>query len=171
MTESKEWLLHKRAKIYGNKSNKPPIVNTGVVFDKVDSSENNNSNSSNSLNKSSNKLRYNYDYLKNVIIEGRYAVNDPSDEILKFYKVDIPKEGKYVGYLFLSVQASYELFSIKNSQHRYKILCEIAKDPIGAMMRYGREIGSCAICGRTLTDQESRDRGIGPICAGKMGLL
>ena len=29
--------------------------------------------------------------------------------------------------------------------------------------------GSCGHCGRTLTNEESRARGIGPICAGKMG--
>lgn len=30
--------------------------------------------------------------------------------------------------------------------------------------------GSCCVCGRTLTDPESVERGIGPECAGKMGL-
>lgn len=33
--------------------------------------------------------------------------------------------------------------------------------------QFGKETGSCCNCGRTLTKQESIDRGIGPICAGK----
>jgi len=32
---------------------------------------------------------------------------------------------------------------------------------------YGRKTGSCYMCGRELTKQESIDAGIGPICAGK----
>lgn len=30
--------------------------------------------------------------------------------------------------------------------------------------RYGREIGKCGICGRRLTNDESRAAGIGPVC-------
>jgi hypothetical protein len=33
---------------------------------------------------------------------------------------------------------------------------------------YGKLYGRCMICGRTLTDPESIERGIGPICAGKL---
>lgn len=33
----------------------------------------------------------------------------------------------------------------------------------------GRQHGVCMICGRTLTDPESVARGIGPICAGRLG--
>ena len=46
----------------------------------------------------------------------------------------------------------------------------IAADPLAAAVRYGRLMGSCACCGRTLTDPKSVERGIGPICAGKWGL-
>jgi hypothetical protein len=34
---------------------------------------------------------------------------------------------------------------------------------------FGKLYGVCAICGRTLTNEESIERGIGPICAGKQG--
>lgn len=37
----------------------------------------------------------------------------------------------------------------------------------GAMATYGREIGSCGACGRELTNDESRARGIGPDCLAK----
>lgn len=36
-----------------------------------------------------------------------------------------------------------------------------------ARMLYGRELGHCGECGRTLTNQESRAMGIGPECATK----
>lgn len=40
----------------------------------------------------------------------------------------------------------------------------ISDDPTEAMIRYGKEKGACAYCGRSLTDAESRLRGIGPDC-------
>jgi hypothetical protein len=43
----------------------------------------------------------------------------------------------------------------------------IAEDPHAAMIRYGQVVGACGHCGRTLTNQASRDAGIGPVCAAK----
>lgn len=48
-------------------------------------------------------------------------------------------------------------------------LIELAADPAASAVQYGRQIGACACCGRTLVDPESVARGIGPICAGKFG--
>lgn len=45
----------------------------------------------------------------------------------------------------------------------------IAADPKEAAIRYGRLTGSCACCGRLLTNKESIARGIGPICAEQFG--
>lgn len=44
-----------------------------------------------------------------------------------------------------------------------------AADPEAAAIAYGRQFGQCAICARELSNQESIDRGIGPICADKFG--
>lgn len=98
---------------------------------------------------------------------GRYAIE--RDGTLKFYKVDCPTEGRWAGRTFVSVQASDEYHPIRNSTERASILQQIAADPKAAMLRYGQEIGSCGHCGRTLTNEESREYGIGPICRGKMG--
>lgn len=46
-------------------------------------------------------------------------------------------------------------------------LLEIERDPEAAAVLYGKASGNCSICGRDLTDPESIERGIGPICAGK----
>jgi len=95
---------------------------------------------------------------------GYYAVIE--DGVLHFFKVDSPTEGKWAGYTFIRIQASNETYPIKNKERREKILDLIKADPREAMERYGQELGICGRCGRTLTDEESRARGIGPICAG-----
>jgi len=98
--------------------------------------------------------------------EGRYAVE--MDGTLKFYKVDRPTEGKWKGYTFVKVQASDDFHPIKSRDAKAAILRAIAKaGPRAAMIRYGRELGVCGDCGRTLTDENSRAAGIGPICAAK----
>jgi hypothetical protein len=98
---------------------------------------------------------------------GRYACE--MDGTWKFYQVDRPTEGRWAGYTFLKVQASDELYNIKNRTQVRMILDLIARDPKGSMLEYGRRIGRCGHCHRTLTDSESIAAGIGPICAGKMG--
>jgi hypothetical protein len=42
-------------------------------------------------------------------------------------------------------------------------------NPAEAVKAYGLRTGNCAICNRELTDPESVERGIGPICAEKWG--
>src|SRR5688500_6062232 len=45
----------------------------------------------------------------------------------------------------------------------------IAADPKTALLRFGQELGSCGHCGRDLTNQESREFGIGPTCRKNKG--
>jgi hypothetical protein len=46
-------------------------------------------------------------------------------------------------------------------------LLDIEKDPQAAAVLHGKASGRCSVCSRDLTDPESIERGIGPICAGK----
>ena len=63
----------------------------------------------------------------------------------------------------LFVQSSDELHRVsRNAQAT--IIAKIAVDPYEAALRYGRTIGQCGVCGRTLTDEDSRALGIGPVC-------
>ena len=103
-----------------------------------------------------------------LVPAGRYAVEN-QEGILQFYHVDRPSAGKWSGYTFLSVRASDELHPIRNKESKKFILDRIAENPSEASMRFGRELGKCGICGRTLTDADSRARGIGPICAANAG--
>jgi hypothetical protein len=89
--------------------------------------------------------------------DGRYAV-EKEDGTLMFYSV---KNGRYK--TFVSVWASDTQYPIQNPQEAKRILMAIKADP-DAGPRFGREIGRCYVCGRTLTDELSRSLGIGPIC-------
>lgn len=108
-------------------------------------------------------VRKDFAVVPSRIPAGRYAVVDPSDDVLKFYVVDAPTEGNWKGYIFVSVQASDDLYPVRGAR-KGQILDLIARDPKAASARYGRELGCCGVCNRTLTDEESRARGIGPVC-------
>lgn len=49
-------------------------------------------------------------------------------------------------------------------------LLTIAQDPRAAAVKYGRDLGNCSCCGRLLTNKDSIEAGIGPVCASKWGL-
>lgn len=80
--------------------------------------------------------------------------------------VYVKREGEYVGKvmdgMFHPVAATPEGTAAA--------IAKIAADPRGAAVAHGRLTGSCACCGRTLTDPASIELGIGPICAEKWGL-
>jgi hypothetical protein len=111
--------------------------------------------------------------IKSDVPEGRYAVTG-EDGTTDFYKVDRPTEGKWAGYIFVKLglggphgDPRWERIPLRNVQ---TILNKIAADgPKEAMLRYGKELGHCGHCGRTLTNPESIEAGIGPVCRGKMG--
>lgn len=103
-----------------------------------------------------------------LVPEGRYAV-DNADGDLRFYRVSCPQEGRWAGWIFVSVFASDEEHPIKGFAAKREILTKIAVDPAAASRRFGQEIGSCGICGRTLTDETSREYGIGPVCRANTG--
>lgn len=103
-----------------------------------------------------------------TVPDGRYALDIDGD--VKFYRV-VTREWKRTGRKtqFVDVQASDMWHGLRVYATRFKVLTAIARDPKAASVRYGKLLGSCGICGRTLTDADSRARGIGPICADKIG--
>jgi hypothetical protein len=105
-----------------------------------------------------------------VVPAGRYAVatDDGATNELAFYKVDRPTAGRWAGFVFVKHIVSDEELAVRGPA-KATILSKIAADAPGAAARYGHEIGACGLCGRTLTNDESRARGIGPICAAKAG--
>ncbi|QGH75296.1 hypothetical protein I5G61_gp48 [Mycobacterium phage Quesadilla] len=104
-----------------------------------------------------------------VVPAGRYAIEteDGATNGLAFYKVDRPEEGKWAGRVFVKLMVSDEEQRMSWAATK-SILAKIAEvGAAEASARYGHEIGECGVCGRTLTNDESRERGIGPICAAK----
>lgn len=98
---------------------------------------------------------------------GYYAV--PRAGVLEFFRVERPTEGKWAGKTFVKRQAS-DSFDKMAWVESGEVLDAIAADPERAGRVYGQEIGRCFRCHRTLTDEESRARGVGPDCAEKMGM-
>lgn len=96
-----------------------------------------------------------------------YAIE--TDGVFKFYRVDRPQDGRWKGYTFVKVQASDDFHPIKNLTTAASILTAIAFDAQKAATDYGHQLGRCGICNRTLTDAVSIERGIGPVCASKVG--
>lgn len=85
---------------------------------------------------------------------------------LGFYSVRMGT-GKWEGYTFVKVIGGPNEYPVKSAVTRNAILAKIAQNVKEAMMRFGREIGTCGQCGLPLTDETSRAIGIGPICREK----
>lgn len=55
---------------------------------------------------------------------------------------------------------------VRGKEARTALETILADGPESAAVLYGRTIGRCYVCNRTLTDEESRRLGIGPVCRG-----
>lgn len=95
--------------------------------------------------------------------DGYYAVTAEEGH-LAFYRVSTWKSGDRK----VQVQASDELHQVKGHKAADAILAKVREvtAPLAGKL-YADEIGNCWRCGRTLTDAESRARGIGPVCINK----
>jgi hypothetical protein len=103
---------------------------------------------------------------------GKYAVLNANNDA-SFYDVSNIKDekSKWNGWIFANIMSSDNKLRIGTQRPGQKYqgthedaLVKIMQDPLSATMLYGRMIGVCGICGRTLTDPESIEQGIGPIC-------
>lgn len=106
-----------------------------------------------------------------VVPAGRYAIDtyDGAHNGVAFYKIDRPTEGKWAGRVFVKLMISDDEQRIPFAAAKgvLRRIAEVGAEAASA--RYGHEIGECGMCGRTLTNDESRARGIGPVCAAKAG--
>lgn len=99
------------------------------------------------------------------VAAGSYAIE--FEGRLRFFQVETPDNGRWAGWTFVKEQASDEFWPVKGAR-KGQVLDAIAQDP-EALARYGKELGVCGLCHRTLTDPESRSLGLGPVCRGKVG--
>jgi hypothetical protein len=106
-----------------------------------------------------------------VVPAGRYAVATEAGATneLAFYKVDRPDSGKWAGFVFVKLMQSDEEQRLSRAAGDAILRKIAAVGAEAASAAYGHHIGECGLCGRTLTNDESRARGIGPKCASKAG--
>jgi hypothetical protein len=97
---------------------------------------------------------------------GHYAVEQDGGVV--FLRVDRPLEGKWAGKVFVSLQHGDD-YTNMGRQAGLTMLGRIMDQGVmHCSTRYGREIGKCGVCHRTLTNAESREAGIGPVCRDKL---
>lgn len=97
---------------------------------------------------------------------GHYAVGDV------LLKVDAPEAGKWAGWVFVKNGSEYheeEKFGSQRPGGTYygrhaDLLVAVLDSPTAAAQHYGQITGRCAVCNRTLEDEVSVARGIGPVC-------
>lgn len=110
------------------------------------------------------------------LMPGRYA--DPDCMSRLKIQVEKPDEGKWAGWIFVADAAVYGRgcqYGMQSPHTFYKgqiqdMLLRVLHDPKSAMVAYGKLTGTCAVCGRPLEDAQSLARGIGPVCAKRVGL-
>jgi hypothetical protein len=110
--------------------------------------------------------------------DGRYAVPN-SESRLKLRVSRGAEDSKWANYIFVRDAAQYghrRLYGMQRPGSYYHGDCEeelniILKDPVSASIAYGKLTGHCGVCGRPLENQESLDRGIGPVCAERLGVI
>lgn len=94
-------------------------------------------------------------WLAALVAPGGYATEVGG--VLRFFVVQVGER--------VAEQRGGDLYPL-GGKDRAEALDAIRADP-AARARYGREIGSCGVCGRALTNGESRALGIGPVCGGR----
>lgn len=110
---------------------------------------------------------------KGELKTGYYAVDD------KRYRLDLPTEGRWKGWLFLSTGSDYHFrkkMLMRDPQGKYvvktdrglEVLEAIVQSPVECMRAYGLITGTCGVCGRKLEDPVSVELGIGPVCVGRL---
>lgn len=102
---------------------------------------------------------------------GRYAIDTQVHAVngTAFYKVDRPDTGRWAGHVFVKQIVGSDEQKLSQKQAKGILSRIAAAGAEAASARYGHEIGECGVCGRQLTNDESRERGIGPVCVQKMG--
>jgi hypothetical protein len=85
-----------------------------------------------------------------------------------------PDHGRNAGFLYVKVDGNYagkvssdgKFFKIGGTPDKVEEqLIDFCKAPMEAAIKHGRKTGNCACCGRQLTNKDSIELGIGPICA------
>lgn len=91
----------------------------------------------------------------------------PKGSDLMFYAGSYPDSYKVAK---LSASGELTLWNEDRVPALLGAMKHLAEAPLESMKAYGRRTGTCCMCGRELTNKESIEAGIGPICAGNWGV-
>lgn len=85
-----------------------------------------------------------------------------------------PDHGRNPGAIYVNFDGIYsgkivngKLFASKDAPDNIIELLNQIPDNIEDAIKFGKQTGTCACCGKTLTDPKSVEAGIGPICASR----
>jgi hypothetical protein len=102
------------------------------------------------------------------IPQGHYATKSTGKNDLDFWRVDAPKEGQWAGRIFVKRVIGGKPDANVSRNAKFAALDAIlAEGPEATAQRYGQELGRCSRCNRHLTDEISREFGMGPECRSK----
>lgn len=113
--------------------------------------------------------------LEKVFARVNPILRKPALNVGPFRFSPAPAHGRNPGAIYVKHEGQYlgkmlgGRFLAQCTQEALDQVLGIAADPLGKAIEHGRLTGRCAICNRKLTDEDSTDRGIGPICASKFG--
>ena len=111
-------------------------------------------------------MEYEHENEKFANQKGNYAIY--IDEKLRFFKIttwckyEQPKR-IYLKEIIGGGEEKETTISVLNPEFRQKVLMDISNDE-NAGLRYSEEMVRCYKCGRQLTDEISRQTGLGPSC-------
>lgn len=101
----------------------------------------------------------------NSVPDGNYAYyeGDEANDLVKFFRVDTNGTWKN-----LAARGGDTLYPVKNTSAKVAIMRHILEVGLDeCRMLFVRKLDRCWMCGRHLTNDESRARGLGPDCAAK----
>jgi hypothetical protein len=100
---------------------------------------------------------------------GHYAITSGGRNDLLFVRVDRPTSGKWAGRTFVKMMVGGHPDTAIARDRVPDVLGRIVAAGVReAATLYGQQIGRCCACNRMLTDQASREAGIGPDCASRL---
>ena len=115
--------------------------------------------------------------VKKIFDKAHEAIKSPKFRVDNIVLSRAPDSGVNAGAIYVKVDGEYAgkvtggyFLPFNAPEGTLEKLQEIAKDPLGSAVAYGKRTGNCSACGRDLTNHGSIEKGIGPICAERWGL-
>jgi galactokinase/mevalonate kinase-like predicted kinase len=127
--------------------------------------------------KQSNIVSIDLSNVKKIFDKAHEAIKSPKFRVDNMVLSRAPDSGVNAGAIYVKVDGEYAgkvtggyWLPCRAPEGTLEKLQEVAKDPLGSAVAYGKRTGNCSACGRDLTNHGSIEKGIGPICAERWGL-